>query len=165
MDGFLCKEEDEDYGKVSSFRLKSYPVLCRNAISFQRKGKLDWQWKRQGGSSVAWRTAFPWAVLGMTHWHCLTSWHLWVGMGVLLPDFAGAAACWIWGYHKQPGQFSQLILHLSCCKQCFPSWTPAREGDPTRWVGIYTYPDTLVYILKTFTRVNGAKGKGTFTRH
>lgn len=77
MDEFPCKGEDEDYGKVSSFGLESYPVLCRNAISFKGKGKLDWQWKRQGGSSVA------------CPGHDLTSWHLRVGMGVLVLDFAG----------------------------------------------------------------------------
>lgn len=153
MDRFLCKEGDEDYGKVPSFGLKSYPVLCRDAISFQGKGRLDWQWKRWGGSSVAWRTTLSTAVLGMIHWHHLTSWHLRVGMGVLVPDFAGQKT---FGFgDATSSQDTVLSWSYNClgCKQCFPRGTPAREGDPTKWVGFYACPDTLVYILKTFTRV------------
>lgn len=41
--GFPDTEEDEDLGEVLSFRLKSHPVLCRDALSFQvwsRLGKV-----------------------------------------------------------------------------------------------------------------------------
>lgn len=38
--GFPDTEEDEDLGKVLSFRLKSNPVLCRDALSFQVWSKL-----------------------------------------------------------------------------------------------------------------------------
>lgn len=81
--------------------------------------------------------------LGLSHQLALMGRH-----GVLGPDFAGAAAFWIWGCHKQSGHSSQLVLQLCCCKQHFSSWTLAREGDPTKWVGFYVCPDTVVYILE-----------------
>lgn len=40
--GFCAKKRMKTIA-VSSFGFKSYPVLCRDDISFQGKGKLDWQ--------------------------------------------------------------------------------------------------------------------------
>lgn len=58
--------------------------------------------------------------LGMTHWPCLTSWWICIGVGVLVDFAPGTAASQIRGCHKEPGHFSRLVLQASG-SECSPA--------------------------------------------